>query len=82
MEEGVEEDLGVGDGAAGCSVSGYGADVFEAQPRTQDELDGTHLVEARNGASGDDGEVFREGGDGDEAEIGTVGEKVGRALGG
>ena len=34
------------------------------------------MVERGNGAAGDDGEVGRQRGDGDEAKVGAVGEQV------
>ena len=41
-----------------------------------DELDRADAVERGDGAAGDDGEFWRERGDGDQAEIGTTGEKL------
>lgn len=44
-----------------------------------DELDGADVIERRDGASGDDGEIGGERGDWDEAEIGAAGEQFGGA---
>jgi hypothetical protein len=76
VEEFAEEDLGVGEGAAGGGVGGDDADCAEGVGEFNDELDGTDLVEGGDGATWDDGERGREGSDGDEAEIGAGGEKL------
>ena len=41
-----------------------------------DELDGADAVERGDGAAGDNGEIGRERGDGDEAEVGAAGEEL------
>ena len=78
----AEEDLGVGEGAAGCGVGGYGAEGLEGVGFFYDELDAADLVERGYGAAWHDGEVGGEGGYGDEAEVGAGGEKFGGAEGG
>lgn len=79
-DELAEEDLGVGEGAAGGGVGGDGADGFEGVAGAEDELDGADVVERGDGAAGDDGELGCEGGDGDEAEVGAAAEDLGGAL--
>src|SRR5260370_41868152 len=76
----AEQDFGVGEGAAGGGVGGDGADGAEGVRRFRvgrfnDELDGADFVERGDGTAGDDGEIGREGGDGDEAEICAGGEE-------
>ncbi len=76
----AEQDFGVGEGTAGGGVGGDGADGAEGVRRFRvgrfnDELDGADFVERGDGAAGDDGEIGREGGDGDEAEICAGGEE-------
>ena len=45
-----------------------------------DELNGANVAEGRDSASGYDGEVRSDGGDGDETEVGASGEKFFGAL--
>ena len=82
VEEVAEEHLGVGDRRAGGGVRGDRADLGEREGGFDDELDRSHAVQAGDGAAGHDAELGGEGGDGDEAEVGTVLEEVARALGG
>ena len=68
----MEENLRVGEGAAGGGVGGDGADrgedVVEADGALgmrcavefDDELDGADAIERGDGAAGHDGEVWRE----------------------
>jgi hypothetical protein len=84
----LEEDVGVGGGAAGGGVGGDGADGLEGVGDGElvgvfdEEEDAADLVEGGDGAAGDDGEVGGEGGDGDEAEVGAAGLELGGAGGG
>ena len=82
VEELAEEDLRVGEGAAGGGVGGDGLDGAEGVRVFDDELDGADVVKGGDDAAGDDGEVWREGGDGDETEVGAAGEKFVGAEGG
>jgi len=75
-EEMAEEDLGVNAGAAGCGVGGDDAEGLEGVGLLDDELDRAHAGERGDGAAGNDGERRRQGSDGDEAEVGTSGEKL------
>jgi hypothetical protein len=67
IEEFAEEDLGVGERAAGGGVGGDGFYCAEDMGFLNDELDGADFVQGRDGAAGDDGEVRRERGDRDQA---------------
>ena len=84
----LEEDAGVGDGAAAGGVRGDGADLLESFGGREpvgifdEEEDAADFVEGGDGAAGDDGEVGSEGGDGDEAEVGGAGVELGGADGG
>ena len=84
----LEEDAGVGDGAAAGGVGGDGADLLEGfgggEPVgiLDEEQDAADFVEGGDGAAGDDGEVGGEGGDGDEAEVGGAGVELVGADGG
>lgn len=71
VEELAEEDFGVRKGAAGGGVGGDGSYRAEGVRAFDDELDGANFVERGDGAAGDDGEIGRKGGDGDESEIGA-----------
>ncbi len=84
----LEEDAGVGDGAARGGVACDGADVVEGCVGGEvvgifdEEEDAADLVERGDGAAGDDGEIGSEGGDGDEAEVGGAGVEFRGAGGG
>jgi hypothetical protein len=41
-----------------------------------DELDGADAIERGNGTAGDDGEIGREGRDGDEPEVGAAAQQL------
>ena len=89
-EEAAEEELGVGEGAARGGVGGDGGRwcggwsrvCGDRAPACYDELDGADAVERGDGAAGDDGEIGRERGDGDEAEVGAAVEELVGAEGG
>ena len=78
----AEEELCIGERTAGGGVGGDGLDGAQGMRRFQDQLDGANVVERSDGAAGNDGELGREGGDGDEAEVGAAFEQVDGALGG
>ncbi len=95
MEEGgagvvevLEEDAGVGDGAAAGGVGGEGADLLESFVGGEvrwifdEEKDAADFVARGDGAAGDDGERRGESGDGDETEVGGAGVEFGGADGG
>jgi hypothetical protein len=81
----LEEDAGVGGGAARGGVGGDGADLLEcvfcgeASGIFYEQKDAADLVQGGNGAPGHDGEVWRQGGDGDKAEVGGAGVELGGA---
>ena len=76
IEEFAEEDLGVGERAAGGSVGGDGFYCAEGMGFLNDELDGADFVQGGDRTAGDDGEVRRERGDGDQAEVGAGAEEL------
>lgn len=84
----LEEDVGVGVGAAAGGVGCDSADAFEgvgggeAGGIFDEEEDAADFVMGGDGAAGDDGEVGGEGGDGNEAEVGGAGVELGCADGG
>jgi len=78
----AEEDLQVGDGAAGGGVRCDGADGREGVGVFDEEEDGADVIEGGDGAARDDGEIGGEGGDGNEAEVGDAGEELVGAEGG
>jgi hypothetical protein len=88
LVEVLEEDAGVGDGAAAGGVGGEGADLLESLGDGEavgifyEEKDAADFVERGDGAAGNDGELWGEGGDGDEAEVGGVGVELRGADGG
>jgi hypothetical protein len=88
LVEVLEEDAGVGGGGAAGGVGGEAADVVEggvggqARGVLDEEEDAADFLERGDGAAGDDGERGREGGDGDEAEVGCTGVEFGGAEGG
>lgn len=95
MEEGwpgvvevLEEDAGVGDGAAAGRVGSEGADLpegfigGEVRGIFDEEEDAADFVARGDGAAGNDGERRSEGGDGDETEVGGAGVEFGGADGG
>ena len=84
----LEEDAGVGDGAA---AGGVGCDAADARQGVGDGCVAGIFDEQKNaadfdprsdGAAGDDGELGCEGRDGDQAEIGCAGVEFGCADGG
>ena len=84
----LEEDAGVGDGAAAGGVGGEGADLLEGFVRGEargifdEEKDAANVVARGDGAARNDGEGGSESGDGDEAEVGGAGVEFGGADGG
>lgn len=82
VEKFAEEDLGVGQGAAGGGVGCDGFDGSESVRGFDYELDGADFIERCDGAAGDDSKIWRQGSDGDEAEIGAGGEDLVGAEGG
>ena len=75
VEEFAEENLGVGEGTAGGCVGCNGFNCGEGMRGFDDELDGSDFVERGDGAAGNNGELRREGCDGDEAEVGASSEE-------
>ena len=71
----LEEDARVSDGAERGGVGGDGSDLGESVyggelTRILDQQkDAAHLVERGDDAAGDDSQLRRERGDGDEAEV-------------
>lgn len=84
----LEEDAGVGHGAAAGSVGGESADLSEsfvggeARGIFDEQEDAPDFVARGDGAAGDDGELWRESGDRDQAEVGGAGVELGCADGG
>ena len=82
----LEEDVRVGGGAARGGVGGDGGDVRESfgdgeiRGIFDEEKNAADLAERGDGAAGDDGELGRELGDGDEAEVGGAGVELARAV--
>lgn len=76
FEEFAEEDLGVGKRAAGGGVGGDGFYGVKGVRGFDDHLNGANLVQRGDGAAGDDGELRRKGGDGDETKVGPGGEEL------
>jgi hypothetical protein len=74
-EELAKQNFGVGEGTARGRVGSYSSDCFERVACFDDELNGANAVERCDGATGDDGEIGREGGDGDQAEVGAASEE-------
>ena len=72
----AEEDLSVGEGAAGGGVGGDRFYSAESVWGFDDELDGANFVQRSDRAAGDDREIGRERGNGDEAEVCASGEKL------
>ncbi len=88
LVEVLEEDAGVGDGAAAGGVDGDGANLLEGFDGGEpvgifdEQEDAADFVERGDGAAGNDGELGGEGGDGDETEIVGTGVELGGADGG
>lgn len=86
--EALEEETGVGGGAARGGVGGDGLDVPEGFGGGKvagifdEQEDAADLVEGGDGAAGNDGELGCELGDGDEAEVGGAGVQLAGAVGG
>ena len=78
----AEEDLKIGNGAAGGGIGRDGANGGKGVGVFDEEEDGADVVERGDGAAGDDGERGGEGGDGNEAEVGVTGEELVGAEGG
>ncbi len=84
----LEEDADVGGGTAAGGVGCDGADELEGVAGGEvrgifdEQKDAADFVERGDGAAGDDGERWGEGGDGDEAEVGGTGVELGCTEGG
>ena len=83
-----EEDVGVGVGAPASSVGGDAAYLLEGLVGGEvrgifdEEEDAADFFAGGDGAAGYDGELWGEGGDGDQAEVSRAGVELGRADGG
>jgi hypothetical protein len=75
-EEVAQQDFCVGNGAARCGIGGHGLKPAKRERLFDDQLDRSHLVERSDGAAGDDQQLGRQGGDGDQTEVGFAGEQL------
>ena len=79
-----EEHLGVGDRGPGRRIRRDGAHIFEARCSTfaNQQKDRANRTERRDRTAWNDAELWCQGGNGDETEIGCAAQKLGRTGGG